>query len=97
MDTCPSFGHRITTTIVSVRNELPGRLSEPINRKLIESLSVSSGRGAGAALAASDGGGAASVGKSAAISTVGLGWAADWSVGAAVGVGKNGASVGTGA
>src|ERR687883_493337 len=33
-ETCPSFGRRIAITIVSVRKEPPGRLSEPISKKL---------------------------------------------------------------
>src|SRR5512147_2518262 len=33
-ETWPSFGRRIAMTMVSVRKEPPGRLSEPISRKL---------------------------------------------------------------
>src|SRR5215213_4068185 len=33
-ETCPSFGRRMAIRSVSVRKEPPGRLSEPINKKL---------------------------------------------------------------
>src|SRR5512143_1800906 len=33
-ETWPSFGRRMAMTMVSVRKEPPGRLSEPISRKL---------------------------------------------------------------
>ena len=36
-ETCPSLGRRMATTIVSVRKEVPERLSEPISRKLMVS------------------------------------------------------------
>ena len=80
--------------MVSVRNELPVRLSEPISRKLIVLLFVSEGRGVGPPLL-SGAGGAANVGKSELRSTVGLGCAGGMGVGEGVGDGKNGSSVGT--
>ena len=94
-ETWPSFGHNTTSTIVSVRNEEPERLSEPISRKLTVLLSVSAGKGVGPAPDASSTGGAAEVGKSELRSTVGLGSAGGIGVGDEVGVGKNGSSVGT--
>src|SRR6185295_12774793 len=33
-ETCPSLGRRMAMTIVSVRNDVPERLSDPISRKL---------------------------------------------------------------
>lgn len=80
---------------MSVRNEAPVRLSEPISRKLTVLLSVRAGKGVGPAPDVSGTGGAADVGKSELRSTVGLGSAGGIGVGDAVGVGKNGSSVGT--
>src|SRR5512143_1302857 len=97
METWPSLGQSTTMIIVSVRKELPGRLSEPISRKLSVVLPVRAGRGAGATPAASGGGGAAAVGKRAARSTVGVGWTAVGPVGEEVAVGSDLSSVGTGA
>lgn len=94
-ETWPSFGHKITSAIVSVRNDAPVRLSDPISRKLTVLLSVSAGNGVGPAPEVSGTGGAADVGKSEPRSTVGLGSAGGIGVGDAVGVGKNGSSVGT--
>jgi hypothetical protein len=37
METCPSLGRRMATIIVSVRKDVPERLSEPISRKLMVS------------------------------------------------------------
>ena len=94
-ETWPSFGHNITRTMVSVRNEAPVRLSDPISKKLIVLLSVSAGKGVGPTPEVSGTGGAAEVGKRDLRSTVGLGSAGAMGVGDAVGVGKNGSSVGT--
>jgi len=58
-------------------------------------LFVSAGKGVGPAPEVSGTGGAAEVGKSELRSTVGLGSAGGIGVGDAVGVGKNGSSVGT--
>ena len=64
-ETCPSLGQTTATRMVSVRYDEPGRLSEPMSRKLIVSLSVVSGGNAVGLIArASAGGGAAEVGKS---------------------------------
>src|SRR5512142_407197 len=97
IETWPSFGQKITTTIVSVRNEEPGRLSEPIRRKLRVSPSVRTGRGAGAAPTSAGAGGAAAVGKRVAASAVGLGSTGGSEVGEAVAVGSDGSRVATGA
>ena len=94
-DACPSCGHKIASTNVSVRNELPERKSEPINKKLIESLFDKSGSGVGPWPEVSGGGGAASVGNSELKSTVAVGWIGGTGVGDGVVVGKNGSSVGT--
>jgi hypothetical protein len=74
---CPSLGHTIARTIVSVRYDEPGRLSEPIRRKLMVSLSVRGGKAAGLTSCDSAMGGAATVGKSWLKSTVAVmsgGW-----------------------
>src|SRR5512133_2542303 len=97
IETWPSFGHRITMTSVSVRNEAPGRLSEPISRKFTVSPSVRFGNGSGAPAAFDGGGGAAAVGKRAATSTVGLGSTGGSPVGEGVVVGSDGSRVATGA
>src|SRR5512143_1734821 len=89
------FGQRMTITIVSVRKEPPGRLSEPISRKLRVSLSVRLGRGAGEIPASDGGGGAAAVGNRVARSTVGLGWIGGSGVAEDVAVGNDGSSVAT--
>ena len=72
-ETWPSLGQMMAITSVSVRYEEPGRLSDPISRKLIVSLSVSGGRGVGFTPGTSAGGGAADVGKSRLKSTVAVG------------------------
>jgi hypothetical protein len=87
-ETCPSLGQTIATTMVSVRYEDPGRLSDPISRKLIVSLSVREGKAVGFTAGISAAGGAAEVGKSWAISTVAVdcgGWVG---VGDTVSVGR---------
>ena len=50
-ETCPSSGRRMATTIVSVRKDVPERLSEPMSRKLMVSCPLAKdgsmvGRGA---------------------------------------------------
>ena len=74
---------------------MPLRKSEPINKKLTESLFGKSGSGVGPWPDVSGGGGAASVGKSELKSTVAVGWMGGMGVGDGVVVGKNGSSVGT--
>jgi hypothetical protein len=95
IETCPSFGHNTSTTIVSVRKELPERLSEPIKRKFKVALSASGGRGVGPSTGVSGRGGAATVGKSELKSTVAVGCGGGDGVGEGVLVGKNGSRVGT--
>jgi len=81
--------------MVSVRNEPPGRLSEPIRRKFTEPLSMSGGRGVGPSPEGSGAGGAAAVGNSELRSIVAVGCDGGISVGEGVVVGKKGSSVGT--
>jgi hypothetical protein len=81
--------------MVSVRYDPPGRLSEPISRKLTVSVSVTTTDGSGASPAADGRGGAAAVGNNEFRSTVGLGSSGGTAVGEAVAVGKNGSNVGT--
>lgn len=56
--TCPSLGRSMAMTMVSVRNEPPGRLSEPINRKLTVSWSSSGATGVSCRFKSSVGNGA---------------------------------------
>ncbi len=89
IDTWPSLGHSTTTSIVSVRNVPPGRLSDPISMKLRLSPPDSWGTGGGASASLDATGGAAAVGNSEFRSTVG-------SVPTdGVPAAKNGSSVGT--
>jgi len=75
-------------TRVSVRYDEPGRLSEPMSRKLMVSLSVSGGRAVGATAIGSGAGGAATVGNSRLTSTVAVGSTGGIGVGEAVSVGR---------
>lgn len=87
-ETCPSLGQTMAMTIVSVRYDEPGRLSEPMSRKLIVSLSVRGGRAVGSTAKASATGGAASVGNNWLISTVAVGSIGGIAVGEIVSVGR---------
>lgn len=87
-ETCPSFGQTTAMTSVSVRYDEPGRLSEPMSRKLMVSLSVRGGRAVGATATGSAMGGAASVGNNRLTSTVAVGSIGGMGVGEAVSVGR---------
>jgi hypothetical protein len=95
IEACACRGHRITITIVSVRYDPPGRLSEPISRKLTVSVSVRTADGSGASPPADGSGGAAAVGNNAFKSRVGLTTSGGTAVGEDVAVGRNGSRVGT--
>ena len=94
IETCPSFGRSMAITIVSVRNEPPGRRSEPISRKLTVSWSSSGATGVNCRFRSSVGAGAGLVSAAMAGSGVGVSGMNGRLVGVGrivpVGVGKTG-------